>query len=259
MYLLAIKSFMRDGVAGRPVVLDDGTLTSDSKSILRSHLPEVTIRELRSVSMGSCQSGGTWERLRLISELVEHSYVIQLDADTISRGALSEVRSTRDRDVGFLLSGDSGTAKIETFVDASRRVASSKSEHVQVATEERLRTLLNSDKYVYARGCSAFAGFPQGSIDPDLVEWWHTKLAELMGARWTEWGTEQITSNILLANLGNVTVLPAPEYASFIPSGRTAKPFDESAFLHFVGSNRIDQGFYRRCASVAILDLARNA
>ena len=36
-----------------------------------------------------------------------------------------------------------------------------------------------------------------------------------LGSRWTEWGTEQVTSNYVVANSPEAMVLPYPKYACF--------------------------------------------
>jgi hypothetical protein len=63
-----------------------------------------------------------------------------------------------------------------------------------------------------------------------------------LGARWNEWGTEQMTVNYLVANLPGVNVLQPPKYTQHFGT----PPGSESAFVHFIGSYRFDGMTYTR-------------
>ena len=94
----------------------------------------------------------------------------------------------------------------------------------------------------YVRGCSGFAGYPQDSFDlPRLCDL-SRRMAHLLGARWRQWGTEQFTSNLLLASMPDCRVLPHPRYCE--PGKRTA----DTVFLHFIGYARHTSGLYTEVA-----------
>lgn len=62
-----------------------------------------------------------------------------------------------------------------------------------------------------------------------------------IGEKWAEWGSEQVMSNIVLANIPASVVLPHPKYADC----QKMKP-GETAFIHFIGSCRFNNGTYAK-------------
>ena len=74
-----------------------------------------------------------------------------------------------------------------------------------------------------------------------------------LGADWKRWGTEQVTSNYLVANAAGTTVLPFPKYGT--PDCARA----ETAFLHFIGSMRFVNSKYETTSRDAIRLLTRAA
>src|ERR1039458_8290527 len=88
MYLVAAKSFYCKLGFGSFVVIDDGSLTAGDREILERHLslPQIVHKDV--VSTVGCPKGGTWERLLKILDLTHSSYVIQLDADTLTLGPI---------------------------------------------------------------------------------------------------------------------------------------------------------------------------
>lgn len=60
--------------------------------------------------------------------------------------------------------------------------------------------------------------------------------------KWCEWGSEQVTSNLILANTPGCTILPYPKYAPYEPSNEVS--FDDSVFLHYYGTYRYANGHY---------------
>ena len=67
--------------------------------------------------------------------------------------------------------------------------------------------------------------------------------------RWVEWGTEQITSNYLVANAHATTVLPFPSYG-------TPDVFRHDSILtHFIGSMRFTSNKYRAATLQTIQQL----
>ncbi len=66
------------------------------------------------------------------------------------------------------------------------------------------------------------------------------------GDRWSEWGTEQVTSNYVASNMPGTRALPYPKYAT--PDEATA----ETAFFHFIGSMRFINNKYEVTSRQAI-------
>lgn len=73
-------------------------------------------------------------------------------------------------------------------------------------------------------------------------------MSALLGARWSEWGTEQVSSNYVVANSPDARVLPYPKYACF---DLDMDP-ERSAFLHFIGTHRFERGVYAALANRVI-------
>ena len=60
----------------------------------------------------------------------------------------------------------------------------------------------------------------------------------VLGNKWTEWGSEQVMSNIVISNIKTNDILPNPKYCA-------ANQIDDSTcFIHFIGSHRYKKGIY---------------
>jgi hypothetical protein len=70
------------------------------------------------------------------------------------------------------------------------------------------------------------------------------------GNRWSEWGTEQVTSNYLVANSPQAQLLPYPKYST------PFKAHDVGAFLHFIGEIRFRSRAYEKASLEAIKSLS---
>ena len=91
MSLLALKSFVTHFGDCDIEVLDDGSLTDEDKSIIKSQLQGATITNMFDVDTGKCPQGNCWERLVRILQLCESRYVIQVDTDTLTIAAIPEI------------------------------------------------------------------------------------------------------------------------------------------------------------------------
>lgn len=248
MYLLAAKSFAARIGVGRFFVLDDGTLTAENRDALADHIPGMTITPIAAIDCPGTPRGNCWERLHRIVELAEASYVIQLDADTVTRGPLPEIADHIRSGTAFTLCSESG-AGIVPVAQAAAYAARRNSGHVQIAAERALVGLDPAIGARYARGCAAFAGFPPGTWRRAAIQRFSEYMSARLGPRWaTAWGTEQITSNFLTANSPEARLLPFPKYCDYV--GRPIS--EETAFLHFVGTYRFRHGAYRDTAKHAI-------
>jgi len=241
MYLGAIKSFYAQFGQGRVCVINDGSLTAGHLDLLKENVPGVDLVHIDDAPRRKVPKGGTWERLLYMVELSRDSYVIQLDADTLTRAPIEEVREAVRTGRPFIISGDRDPAQIQTRQAVSALARLSASQHVQVEMERRLADI-DTLKPCYVRGCSAFFGLPAGLLSLDEVEEWSQTMEAVLGRRWTEWGTEQASANYLLANLPGTLVLQSPKYTH----RWRERPADESAFIHFIGSNRFDKQYYAR-------------
>jgi hypothetical protein len=73
----------------------------------------------------------------------------------------------------------------------------------------------------------------------------------LLGDRWTEWGSEQVGSNFVIANAGVPEELTPPKYVNFLPD----LDHSRAALIHFLGAHRYGGGVYARRATAAVESL----
>jgi hypothetical protein len=240
MYLIAVKSLYARIGEGEILIIDDGSLTQSDRALLAEHL-KPHIAHIDDVPTGACPRGGCWERLLKIVDLTTNFYVIQLDADTVTRGEIPEVvdcvRSNRSFTLGTRLGKDFASA-----AEVVKLLGSAEDSHVQVCAERNLGNIPDAVRRRYVRGSAGFAGFARHSQSVAAVESFSKAMAELLGRKWLEWGSEQVASNYLIANSPEAVVLPYPKYACF---DLRMDP-GASSFLHFIGSNRFDRGVYAR-------------
>jgi hypothetical protein len=253
--LIAIKSF----VARVPVeviyVLDDGSLTADDIALLKDHFPAVTVLELADFRGHALPRGGTWERLTAIAEVVKDRYVIQLDSDTLTLAALPEVTACLDRNSSFVI-GTWDRQEFETMSSRQHQAAALVAKatgkvHIQLAAEANFDKLERFSELQYVRGCSGFSGFGKGSFDRSLLEEVSSQMLRALGDRWREWGSEQVMSNIVVANSALRQLLPHPRYCDC-----TKIIEKETIFIHFIGSCRFDRGIYGTKARTIIAELS---
>ncbi len=252
-YLVAIKSLHHHLRRGRVVIMDDGTLTRADRAVLRHHLDDPQILSLRDVDVRPCPRGGTWERLLTILDMAGDDYVIQLDSDTVTLGPVPHVEQAIDANASFTLLG--AETPVQTimevgdftrlFFPGGQPAPEDFTGHIQGATESILAELevegLARPRYV--RGCSGFTGFARGS-DRRIATAFSQTAGARLGARWTEWGTEQVTSSFVIANSGNARILPPSLYENYWGEA----PVEDVRFLHFIGTYRWHGWQYqRRC------------
>lgn len=251
MYLLALKSFVRHlGVIPRVLVLNDGSLTLADKQTLSKHVDGIAIREISEISTGLCPKGGCWERLLLISDLVQESYVVQLDSDTLTSAAVPEVLSCIEENRCFTLLGDRSHPSVRTMLEAWEDLKTNTSTQPQAVCERNFSQLKESRNLKYLRGNAGFVGFAKGSFKRDRVVYFSELMRSISEGTWNRWGSEQLTSNLLIANSTDPLPLPFPKYCSF-----WAHPdvdYRASSFIHFIGPYRFAQGLYRKSAKVAL-------
>lgn len=248
-YLLALKSLYLEVGQGQVVVIDDGSLVADDLAVLRHHVPGIAVMDIGSIDTGRCPRGGTWERLVKIIELSAENYVIQFDADTLVSGAIPEVVDCWRRNRSFLLGTDVGQ-QIGTAAEAGRMAQgwlnkfAATGISLGVQAEAVLDSLPDAQARKYVHASSGFAGFAKGGFCLPDLEAFSIWMRDRLQQRWDEWGSEQISSNYILANAPNVDVLPFDRYACFEPH----IPPSERPFLHFIGAYRFNDGLYRKRA-----------
>jgi hypothetical protein len=258
MYLLAAKSFCRQiGRNPNVAILDDGSLTKSDYSTLRLHIPQVRIIHISEVAPDHCPKGSCWERLLLISNIVKDSYVVQLDSDTLTANSIAEVAGCIDANRSFTLLGDRSHPEIEPMMSACTRSKNNLSSMVQAVCERSFDQLPESSSLKYVRGNAGFTGFAKGSIDREKIVWFSNLMRRIANEKWDEWGSEQVTSNLLIANSQDARVLEFPKYLSYW--AHPDVPYVAASFVHFIGPHRFSNGFYVKTARKAIAALTNAA
>jgi hypothetical protein len=261
MYLLAVKSLARFIAPQKVFILDDTSLTAKDKSILRQHVEQIEIIPIFKVQSKNCPKGGTWERLIFISNIIDSYYVIQLDSDTLTLKNPDEVIAFVKEERAFTLAGGLGRDKLQTEISRMEEACIAQKQklrefrgidHVQPISEANLDKLRNYKTLKYVRGCSGFAGFAKRMFSREMVEVLSTSLSEIVGPdKWGEWGSEQVTSNIIVANIPGAAVLPFPKYCSHYPGVEV----NASTFVHFIGTHRFIKGNYTALSKKIINEL----
>ncbi|GAB5349812.1 hypothetical protein [Alteriqipengyuania sp. 357] len=252
-YLVAIKSVHAGLGQGRVVILDDGTLTVDDRELLAHHCGDPRIISIASVDTGQCPRGGTWERLLTILDLRRGDYVIQIDSDVVACGPMPEVVQAIADGRSFTLRGEVEAELMDAAAIARQQQVYDTS-HVQGLIEQRMDrvSIPGIGDVQYVRGCSGFAGFAPCSAGRSLAEAFSAEAQRLLGnAKWAEWGSEQVTSNFVIANTPDPLLLPYDRYMNFWDEG--VPP--DARLVHFIGTYRYHRGTYARATRAAIARL----
>ena len=257
MYLLALKSFVHRLAATPAVaVLSDGSLTHEDKALLKKHVPSIVLVDIASVQTGTCPRGGCWERLLLISDLVQDGYVVQLDSDTLTFKPIPEVLSCIAEDRCFTLLGDRSYPQVRPMLQAWETFRSDTNPQPQAVCERNFNRLEEAKDLLYLRGNAGFVGFARGSIDREKIAWFSDRMRSIAEGTWDQWGSEQLTSNLLIANSPHPLPLPFPRYGSYWAHPEV--DYGSSAFLHFIGPHRFSHGLYRKSAQEVLHALPAN-
>jgi hypothetical protein len=252
LFMLAAKSFIRQVPVCGVAVLNDGSLNDQDIVLLQHHFPGVELFGLDRFSGNRCPRGGCWERLLAVAELSYSHYVIQLDSDTLTLSDIPEVCSCVESGTGFSI----GTWDGQEFEDMDYRAKQAQSfnpvraSHIQLFAEAHFDKLRDHERLRYVRGCAGFAGFPQGSVSKEFIENISGQMMDIVGDKWQEWGSEQVMSNIVVANMEKSRVLPHPKY-----SDCHKMRLPETVFVHFIGSCRFTRGAYARLGKVLVQEL----
>lgn len=241
MYLVAAKSFARHVKPRKFVIIDDG-LEANDRQILVQHFEHIEFHRSEDIEPGVCPRGSCWERLLGIADFNDTDYVVQLDADTVTLNPPNQVVECISKNRCFTLGTPDGNGIVERSV-ASRIASTWASNHVQAKAEQVLVHLPDELGEYYVRGCAGFAGFGVRSLTREKIYAFSDAMVQLLGtAKWGEWGSEQVTSNFMVANSPNALVLPINEY----PFWRQGVDIGAAKFVHFFGTHRFKGGQYIR-------------
>jgi hypothetical protein len=188
--------------------------------------------------------------LLLIADLVKDSYVVQLDSDTLTMNSIDAVAQCIEANRSFTLLGDQSYPEIEPMVSACLRSKGNLSSMVQAVCERNFDQIPECASLRYVRGNAGFTGFARSSIDRQMIVTFSDLMRRIAHQRWDEWGSEQVTSNLLIANSAEPHVLPFPKYLSYWAHSDVA--YESASFIHFIGPHRFSNGFYIRSAQKII-------
>lgn len=249
-YLVALKSFVRYANAERVVVVCDPSITDEDRAVLRQHVPHIELHHADEFVHPDIPRGGVWERLYAISGFVRDTYVVQLDADTVTVQPIPEIVEGVRNATGFVLADlpDTPLRQLPAVREHALRVLKPGA-HIQTISESEMVNVGLPQDALYVRGCAGFTGFPRSSTMRDAMLDFSRRMTAKLGADWKRWGTEQVTSNYLVANAHGTRSLPFPKYGT--PDCATA----ETAFLHFIGSMRFINSKYEATSRDAIRSL----
>ncbi|MBN8507268.1 MAG: hypothetical protein J0L57_01505 [Burkholderiales bacterium] len=248
MYLLAAKSLARYVRPHEFLIVDDG-LTRQDRNALEVHLGHVRFVRTRDVPTPATPRGGCWERLLSLSAENCENYVIQLDSDTLTISPPHEVMECIARDRTFTLGTPTGRHLVSAN-EASAYAEQHIYDHVQSHCERVLHRMQDAPRLKYVRGCAGFTGFARGELPLSGIESFARELAHMIGAdRFAQWGSEQVTSNLMAANAPDALVLPVETY----PFWKPGLAIDRLALIHFFGTYRFLGGMYLR-QSLRVID-----
>lgn len=249
-YLLAIKTFAHYASPERIFLIADPTLDETDRKILRRHIPHLEIREAEDFRRPALPVGGTWERLSAISVLCQEIPIVQLDADTMTFGYPAEVIDAMSANRSFIIRSEQGVEiqPLDAAAEYGKKLLRL-SNHIQAVSEARLTELKNWKNYRYVRGCSGFTGFGQSAISENRLAEVAISMREIHNTRWDEWGTEQVSSNILAASAPESFLLPHPKYCN------ADRIKQETIIAHYIGYARHNNRNYEYRAKLAIEQL----
>jgi hypothetical protein len=250
-WLVAVKSFTKYVPAKRIVMVADPSISVADMQIAKAHIKGVEIFHAADVHIAGVPRGGCWERLCAIARLNEGEYVIQVDADTVAVAPLVDVQRCVATNQSFVMV-DSATIKVMDVKDATAYAKTyfPGERHVQIASELSLESLGLEGFDSYVRGCAGFCGFAIGTNTLEKIKAISVAMESRLGERWSEWGTEQFASNLIVANSKNCLPLPNPIYAN------PDQVANSTVFIHFIGFLRFTSPLYRNTVKKVLTNLA---
>ena len=126
--------------------------------------------------------------------------MVQLDSDTLTFKPIPEVLSCIAEDRCFTLLGDRSYPQVRPMLQAWETFRSDTNPQPQAVCERNFNRLEEAKDLLYLRGNAGFVGFARGSIDREKIAWFSDRMRSIAEGTWDQWGSEQLTSNLLIAN-----------------------------------------------------------
>lgn len=243
-YLIAANSFCDYLRPSRFVIVNDGSLSAEDVRFIKTKLEPCEVYLGQDHLDEQLPTYSSWQRILVLSELIRQSYVVQMDADIMTFSTIDEVKDAITQAKPFMLGTDEG--KTVTSAQAAQAFAREcykhGERHMQCLCESNLDVVSDFQTLRYVRACAGFSGFPKQSFTKKDLLAISSAFESRLGADWPVWGSEQVTSNLLLANMEGVEVLPLRFYDSIERYSKELK------MVHFIGSLRFREGIYLRLA-----------
>lgn len=257
MYLVAIKSLLRWGVATRVAVFDDGDLTKDDLRKLEVHLSGVEIypRQITDhhpswskVSAPVMKVRNYYSSYRFTTNViafVETPKCIHMDADIVWQKKPDEL-------LRWIEVGENGIA-MHVPQKPLARVSSDKP-HIQEIFRRAvpdLNTVLGFDGNIEDGLVGCLMGYEKHQLSFSLLESIATA-SEKISLPIQNWGGQQVVMNYMLS-LSGYNLLPSFSYINFWPNFE--KYISAAKAIHFIGSRRFVDGIYAKVALQTINEL----
>lgn len=251
-YLISIKSVYHYLGEGEIVVLNDGTLTPQDIATLDHHLDGPRYYHVDEIDTGACPTYICWKRLFLILDLCQDDYVIQVDSDIVAQGPIDEAIDAVANEEAFIIVNRQNPGRIR-LADMPAWLSQKgwQQDNLQLNAERSFAGFPDAESRYYARGTAAFVGFPRQCATREQVEQFSRYIESQVGPEWRTWGSEQTTTNYVIANAPKLRFLEYPRYLNHMPNLAA----EQGALVHYFGSHRYDHGRYGRAARRAIRQL----
>lgn len=266
-YLTAIKSLLQYDSDFAVCVHDDGSLTSDDKKFINTHLPHARIIDKQFANSEferlfnnpflSKVRGSYTSYLKLFdSTLFNNSErIIILDTDTLFLQNPEEIiQWSHNGGPSWYHKVPGGKMRTQQSLEIAQYTNLQKV-HIQTLISNDLveiNSTLNTN-YQFEQGFnSGFLGYDQGTINFDELEKLFRLLNQKFGDKIFLWGAEQTVHGLILCSKG-AKALPIDKY--FVFTQTNAHLADKATFLHFIGENRFYKLIYPKLAKGIITRL----
>ncbi len=259
-YLVAAKSLLQYHNDFAVVVHDDGSLSSDDKSLIRKHLlgariidrhyADDTFEKLVNNPFLSRVRNSYTSYIKLFDTTLFNTSkrIIILDTDTLF---LKKPEQIIDWSINggphWFHMAPKGKMKTDRKTEITNYSDLQKT-HIQTLIINDLEEINNTLKQNYSieQGfCSGFIGYNADTINFSELEKLFKLLHGKFGDKIFRWGAEQTTHGLILCSK-SATSLPINKY--FVFTQTNAHMANDATFLHFVGENRFHHLIYPKLA-----------
>ena len=238
-YLVAVRSFARHANPQRVATICSRSIDRRNRKTFCACTLQIELRDAIEFTDPRIPKAGKLERLSAIAGYASESCIRQTDSDNAKVNSVPEAVEAVISGTAFVLGGgpnEGPLALVQTFEQAKAiEVSWGKTQEL---ADIKMAELDRPADEKYVRSCSGSTGFPRSADMLLKLFAYSVEMRHLAGDRWAEWGTEQVTSNYLVANSQGVKILPLRKY------GKPNYATSEMAFFHFIGYTRYVDDMY---------------